>query len=66
MQAEVLPLPYRSKNGNAGVQSALRDGQPFGVENLPGFDRMMHFPDDDFRAGLLRGKRPSGKRPEGN
>ena len=26
---------------------------------------MMHFPDDDFRAGLLRRKRPSGKRPEG-
>ena len=48
-----------------GSSTSLRDGQPSGVENLPGFDRMMHFPDDDFRAGLLRRKRPSGKRPEG-
>ena len=48
-----------------GSSTSLRDGQPSGVENFPGFDRMMHFPDDDFRPGCSGESGQTGSAPKG-
>ena len=65
IQAEVLPLPTAPKMAMPVYSPRSGMVSHSGFENLPGFDRMMHFTDDDFRAVLLRRKRPNRERPEG-
>ena len=49
-----LAAPHGSENGHTGVESALRDGEPGGIENLPRHDRMMHLADHDSGGRLAR------------
>ena len=56
-----FPRPHGSEDRHSGIQSALRDGEPRGVENLPRFDRVMDLSDHDSRSLLIRRKRPRGK-----
>ena len=56
-----LAGPDRAENRHAGIESALRDREPFRGRALNGFDRVMHLADDDRRAVRRRRKRPRGK-----
>ena len=64
-----LAGPDRAENRHAGIESTLRDGQPFRGRALNGFDRVMHLADDDRRAvgrGRKRPRRKAGAEPHGD
>ena len=56
-----LAGPDRAENRHAGIESPLRDRQPFRGRALGERDRVMHFADDDRRAVRRRRQRPRGK-----
>ena len=53
--------PDGADNHHAGIESPLRDRQPFGSRALGGFDRVMDLADDDRRPIRRRRKGPARK-----
>ena len=60
-----LPGAHGPEDGHAGIESPLGNGEPGGIENLAGFDRVMDLADHDGRGLLFGVERPRRKRGEG-